>query len=114
MKDLVATLYAKVICFSQRAIQWYGEGKIKHAVTALLQPYSLRFKDIVDDVSNISQRIERLAHNMSRVELRNTRIELQDNRKELIENRRELQEMRKEHRLTQMALTEMRNLLERK
>ncbi|KAI9689567.1 MAG: hypothetical protein M1822_010219 [Bathelium mastoideum] len=121
MKNLVATLYAKIICFSQRAIQWYTEGKIKHAVSAVIQPYNLRFKDLVSDVYDISQRIERLAHSMSRAELRSARLELQDNRKEITESRKEITENRKELRLlrnehkdTQMALTELKALLERK
>ncbi|KAL9073136.1 MAG: hypothetical protein Q9157_004869 [Trypethelium eluteriae] len=105
MKELVETLYANIIDFAQRAIQWYAEGKVKHAVSALVRPYSLRFKDIVNEVSETSRRIERLAHSMSRTELRQARLEL-------LENRNELQQMRKEHKDTQDVLMEMKLLLE--
>ncbi|KAI9711291.1 MAG: hypothetical protein M1820_002278 [Bogoriella megaspora] len=34
MEDLVATLYAHVTSFAQRAVQWYTESRIKHAVSS--------------------------------------------------------------------------------
>ncbi|KAL9096074.1 MAG: hypothetical protein Q9165_001596 [Trypethelium subeluteriae] len=113
MEDLVATLYANIINFAQRAVQWYTEGKLKHAVSAVARPYSLRFQDVVTEVSETSRRIESLAHSLNRVELRQARTELQDNRKELLENRVELQQMRKEQQATQDVLREMKLMLER-
>lgn len=77
MGTLVVELHIKIIEFSERAVRWYTDSKFKHAIACLVQPYSLRFKDIVDDISEIVISIERLSSNMSRRELRQGRLEQQ-------------------------------------
>lgn len=77
MKTLLANLNARIIKFAQRAASWYKESKAKHYVNAILRPYSLRFQDIVDDVADVSVKIDRLALGMAMTELRATRMELQ-------------------------------------
>jgi len=82
MKGLTITLYAQIITFIQRAVNWYSESKIKHALAAIVRPYQLRFKDLVDDITVQVDRIYRLAFNMSISELRETRLELHEARSE--------------------------------
>lgn len=77
MGHLMTKLYIKIVEFSERAVRWYADSKLKHAISCLVQPYSLRFKDIVDDICEIVTNIERLGSNMSRRELRQGRLEQQ-------------------------------------
>lgn len=81
MKTLLASLNARIIKFAQRAASWYKESKAKHLMNAILRPYSLYFQDIVDDVADVSIKIDRLALSMAMTELRATRMELQSIRK---------------------------------
>ena len=82
MKGLTITLYAQIITFIQRAVNWYSASKIKHALTAIVRPYQLQFKDLVDDITVQVDRIYRLAFSMSISELRETRLELCETRSE--------------------------------
>lgn len=78
MGALVTELHIKIIEFSERAVRWYTNSKLNHAIKCFVQPYSLRFKDIVDDISEIVTNIEQLSSNMSRRELRQSRLEQQN------------------------------------
>jgi hypothetical protein len=82
MKELVVTLYMQIIKFARRAVKWYRESPVMHAMKAITHPYSLRFQDTVENIGETSRRIERLALNMSMAELRRTREELAEARRE--------------------------------
>lgn len=98
MMEAVAQLYAQIMRFSQRAIIWYTEGKLKHMYHSITQvlnpsllsfdldilkrvkPYSLSYKDIIDDVQACSVRIEQLAADQAQLETRviyNTQLDIQ-------------------------------------
>ena len=100
MSSLVTELFTKIIQFADEAIRWYGEGGLKHAVGSILNPYSLRFKDTVDDILDISARVEKAALSASMAELRQTRMELEA--------------LRDVHRETRELALEMRKTLESK
>jgi hypothetical protein len=95
MTALVTEMYTKIIDFAERAVQWYGDSQLKHAITSFTYPYSLRFKDIVDDISEISRRIDKIALTMSMTELRQVRLALQELRGAYYETRDLALEMRK-------------------
>ena len=82
MKELVVELYVQIIKFARRAIKWYRESRPKHIITSISRPYSLRFKDMVESISENSRRLEQLALSLSMAELRQTRLELQASRRE--------------------------------
>ncbi|KAF2472742.1 uncharacterized protein BDR25DRAFT_341607 [Lindgomyces ingoldianus] len=78
MKTLVGTLYAHIINFVQRAVKWYKEGKIKHAITSITRPFRLRFQDLVDEIREASRKIDQLAASLSFAEQRRMHSRLQD------------------------------------
>lgn len=82
MKELVTTLYIQIIKFARRAMKWYNESRPKHIISSITRPYSLRFKDMVDSISETSRRLEKHALSISMAELRQTRLELQESRRE--------------------------------
>lgn len=98
MQFLVSQLYVHILEFSQRALRWYGAGKLRHTVAAIVRPYSLSFKDLVESVKETTRKIKDLALSMSMVEIRQTRIELEA--------------ARQEQRSTSQLLMELRRVLE--
>jgi len=82
MKELVTELYIRIMKFARRAMKWFTESKAKHVFSSIARPYTLRFKDMVEDTSETSRKLERLALSLSMAELRKTRLELQDSRRD--------------------------------
>jgi hypothetical protein len=70
----MSKLYANIIKFIQRAINWYDGGKVKHAITAMFRPAPLRFEDLVNEISACSQTIDELALSASQAELRDVHL----------------------------------------
>ena len=77
MKGAVATLYAYIIKFCQRAIGWYTEGKLKHILTSITRPSALRFKDLVEEIAECSRRVDNLAVTSAQAEQRSVHLLLQ-------------------------------------
>ena len=77
MKGAVATLYAYIIKFCQRAISWYTEGRLKHILTSLTRPSALRFKDLVEEIAECSRRVDNLAVTSAQAEQRDMHLLLQ-------------------------------------
>lgn len=66
----VSNLYAGVIRFIQRAVSWYAEGRLKHAISAIIRPYPLRFQDLLEEIEIFSQNVDELAVSASQAEQR--------------------------------------------
>jgi hypothetical protein len=76
MAELMASLYSHILRFFTRAIDWYGQGKLKHALSALRSSFQLKFRDIVEDINETSRAIDRLALIMNQAEVRQTRLQV--------------------------------------
>ncbi|KAF4634159.1 hypothetical protein G7Y89_g3948 [Cudoniella acicularis] len=120
MKHTVAMLYACVIRFLHRAMCWYKEGKLKHMVSAFTRPASLRFKDLVEEISELSNRADKLAAASAHAELRDlhathsaTKVtvnELHDNLKTWTSQTSildELNEVKREQQLSRHLIAQM-------
>jgi len=70
MKQMVSILYAHIIRFFIRAMDWYEEGRLKHAVNSIMRPYALYFKDIVQDIRECAARVYGLAVTSAQAVLR--------------------------------------------
>ena len=77
MKQAVSVLYANIIKFLLRALEWLEEGKIAHAIHSITKPAALRYDDVLDDLRQSSQRITNLAASSSQAEQRDIHQELQ-------------------------------------
>lgn len=84
MMENAARLYAHILRFTQRAIVWYRQGKLKHCWDAIARPWALRFKDELQEIEQHSRQMDNLASAASRAELRDTHTELTEARKELL------------------------------
>lgn len=84
MLENAARLYTHILRFTQRAIVWYRQGKLKHCWDAIARPWALRFKDEVQEIEQHSRQMDSLASAASKAELRDTHMELTEARKELL------------------------------
>lgn len=77
MKVAVARLYSKILYFIREGIKWYRKGKLAHSVSAILKPYDLSFKGIVEDISNASRQVDEEAAAACRAEIRALHLKVQ-------------------------------------
>jgi hypothetical protein len=70
VRRYVAVLYAKIIKFVIKALNWYNKSKLQHAVQAVVNPYNISFKDIVIEIAECSRRVDELADTLHKVEIR--------------------------------------------
>ena len=76
MKQAVSVLYALIIKFLLRALEWYEEGKIAHAIHSITKPAALRYDDLLEDIGRATRRIADLAVTSSQAEQRDMYHEL--------------------------------------
>ena len=69
-------LYAHIIKFLLRALDWYEEGRIAHALHAITKPAALRYDDLLEDMRQATRRIADLAITSSQAEQRDMHQEL--------------------------------------
>ena len=72
----VSQLYAHIIQFVQFAVRWYQKGKIAHGVASILKPFQISGKEIVEEITECSIRVEQLAVSAHRAETRSSHIRI--------------------------------------
>jgi hypothetical protein len=77
MKQAIATLYAHIISFLIRALEWYESSKLTRAVQSITKPAALRYDDIVRDIYKSSQTVAALAVASSQAEQRDMHDQIQ-------------------------------------
>lgn len=55
IREIVVAIYANVIKFLLRALSWYQESKVMHAIHAITRPPELRYNDILATISSLSR-----------------------------------------------------------
>lgn len=70
MQEAVARLYAKIIEFAVMTIKWCKQSKLKHTISAIVKPFSLSFKPIIDEMTERSRRVDELANAAFKAEIR--------------------------------------------
>ena len=91
MKNAVSVLYAHIIKFLLRALDWYEEGRIAHAIHAITKPGALRYDDLLEDIRRATQRVADSAITSSQAEQRDMHHEQKDMHHEQRDMRHELQ-----------------------
>ncbi|KAL3291767.1 Nacht domain protein, partial [Colletotrichum asianum] len=95
IEDAVSELYCHIMEFTVRAIRWYQKPRPLRALSALGNPFPLKFRDIVENIQETSRSIDRMALTMSHIELRQLRLEHKETRDLLMEINRSLQDLGK-------------------
>src|ERR1700712_2344862 len=81
MERHVEALYAEITAFFDRASKWYRDGKVMHMLKSFTNPYSLRFKDLVDRIDERTRRIDSLAATLAQAELRRMHILMESSKR---------------------------------
>ncbi|KAF5484808.1 hypothetical protein CGCS363_v014092 [Colletotrichum siamense] len=76
MQENVAQLYAKILEFSIKAIQFYKKGKLSHSIASIVKPFSLNFKPIIEEIRERSIRVDELAGALSKAEIRDLHVKV--------------------------------------
>ncbi|RPA98719.1 hypothetical protein L873DRAFT_1686296 [Choiromyces venosus 120613-1] len=61
MRKAVATLYAHILSFLQRAADWYHSSSFSHIIKSFWRPFEVAFKDVVDEICEHGKRVTMLA-----------------------------------------------------
>jgi hypothetical protein len=77
MKAAISQLYAHIILFFRRAVKWYRLGPASRAFASIIKPFSLEFKDTVEQIRLCSKKVEGIAKGAERAELRDVHITVQ-------------------------------------
>lgn len=78
MRVAVEELYGNIFEFLARAHRWYQEGWGRHLWHSITQPPKLKYKDLVEDISESSNRIRELSGLETQVEIREMNRKLTD------------------------------------
>jgi len=76
MKQAVASLYAYIMKFLVRALEWYEEGKVAHAIHSITKPAALRYDDLIKEIQRATHNIAKSAVASSHAEQRDIHHEM--------------------------------------
>ena len=76
VKEAVSVLYAHTIKFLVRALNWYEEGKVAHALHSITKPAALQYDDLIEDIRRSTRSIADLATSNSQAEQRDIHDEV--------------------------------------
>lgn len=94
MQEAVSRVYAHIMLFLKKATKWYSMSPARRALSALARPYSIGYKDTVDQIRLCTESVNLVASAAARAELRDQTITLQEQMIKLQERDRDLQDMK--------------------
>ena len=94
MKAAVSRVYAYIMLFLRKAAKWYSMSPARRAISALAKPYSIGYKDTVDQVRLCTESVNLVAGAAARAELRDQTISLQEQTIKLQERDVDLAQMK--------------------
>lgn len=65
MKEAAQVVYADIINFLVRGLQWYEQSPWKHAWKSFKNPYKLRFQDLREKIDEGARRMDDMANTLS-------------------------------------------------
>ena len=72
----VAQIYASILRFVRSATEWYSKNRVQRSLSAIIKPFEISFKDIVDDIGACSRRVDEHANAAMKAELRDLHIDM--------------------------------------
>ena len=96
MRVATSRLYAHIILFLQKAVKWYTMGPARRAISIVFKPYSLSYKDTVDQINICAESVNAIATSAARAETRGLTIELESQAEKLSETDVKLRDMQQQ------------------
>jgi hypothetical protein len=78
MKAAISRVYAHIILFLQQAVTWYTAGTARRIASSFFKPYSLSYKDTVDEIKKCTESVDAIASSAARAEMRDLSITIQE------------------------------------
>lgn len=94
MKEAVSRVYAHIMLFLKKATKWYSLSPARRALSVLANPFSIGYKDTVDQIRLCTESVNLVAGAAARAELRDQTITLQEQMAKLQERDQDLQDMK--------------------
>ena len=94
MKEAISRVYAYIMLFLKKAAKWYSMSPARRAVSALVKPYSIGYKDTVERIRFCTDSVNLVASAAARAELRDQSITMQEQMTKLQHRDRDLDEMK--------------------
>lgn len=76
MQESMARLYANLILFLRQVVKWFSRNSVQRALSAIVQPFELKYKVLVDGIRSCTKAIDEEASASSRAEIRGLHIEV--------------------------------------
>lgn len=65
IREAVERLYADILAFLLRSLQWYEQSSLKRIWGAIAKPYKLHFKDLRDRIDESARQVDNMAHTLT-------------------------------------------------
>jgi hypothetical protein len=78
MQKTIATLYALIMKFLLRALEWYEQSTLSRAIQSFTRPAALRYDDLIQDIEHTSKKVDQLSVAGSQAEQRDMHYKLQE------------------------------------
>lgn len=88
MHHAVSQLHVHILRFFLQALRWYNKSRVRRALSSLLNPFELEYRDIIEQIHSLTSVIRNIAMAESQSEVRGMNTELiliRDNQIRLIE-----------------------------
>lgn len=87
IKLAVANLYAYIMRFLIRAIEWYKESRFKNMLHSITQPAPIRYKDLLEAIETCSREVDQCAITAMQAEIRDVHLMLQKTHTGVVDSR---------------------------
>ncbi|KAF2498987.1 hypothetical protein BU16DRAFT_454960 [Lophium mytilinum] len=77
MQAAISRLYAHIILFLQKAVNWYKRGLAARIRSAIFKPYKLEYQDTVEQIKLCARTVDDVATSGNRAEVRDMNITMQ-------------------------------------
>lgn len=114
MKEAISRLYAHILLFFQQAVKWWNMGPAKKAVSVILKPFELDYKDTVEQIRICAKTVDDIANAAARAEVRDINIILQLQGKKLQEREASLQQTYEKLHDMQIQLRDVQTRIDNK
>jgi hypothetical protein len=85
MREAISRIYAHIILFLQRAVKWYTQGPARRAISSILKPYQLNYRDTIDEIKACTATVDAIASASARAETRGQSIAIEEQSERLKE-----------------------------
>jgi hypothetical protein len=93
MREALARLYAAILKFIVRSIQWYRKERMQHFLSSIANPWSPEYESELREVEQHARSVDKLAQSGSQAELRDAHLRISQLQTNLQATREEIKSL---------------------